>query len=450
MEFECHSLDGISNPDHIEAICKEAIQSVDPYTGIHKKLKLVGNSLIADTHAFDLQQVGNIYVVGFGKASIPMAEAIEDVLGDRIKRGIVISKQLISNCLKRILCLRGNHPIPGKDSVNSTMQIVRMVEDLNSNDLVICLISGGGSALFTWPNDNIGLEGMQRITDFLVKSGASIQEINSVRKCIDRVKGGEFANIIKPAQLFSLILSDVLGDSPGMIASGPTVNEPEKILQGMRVMEKYRTTINESDEKLLHLVNEIISKDYYQTDDKDIHENMDIYHLIIGSLSIALKSAEESAKRLGYQTRIIAEDITGEAREIGRKLGKLLIKEAESKGESNPPVCLIAGGETTVTVTGNGKGGRNQELALGAAIEMDGYPNCILVALATDGEDSTTDAAGAIVTGKTLQNGMMKNLDPEIFLKNNDSYHYFEQAGGLIKTGPTGTNVNDMILMFVL
>jgi glycerate-2-kinase len=235
-----------------------------------------------------------------------------------------------------------------------------------------------------------------------------------------------------------------------MIASGPTVNEPEKILQGMRVMEKYRTTIKESDEKLLHLVNEVISTDYYQTDDKDIHEIMDIYHLIIGSLSIALKSAEESAKRLGYQTRIIAEDITGEAREIGRKLGKLLIIEAESKGESDPPVCLIAGGETTVTVMGNGKGGRNQELALGAAIEMDGYPNCILVALATDGEDSTTDAAGAIVTGKTIQNGIMKNLDPEIFLKNNDSYHYFEQAGGLIKTGPTGTNVNDMILMFVL
>lgn len=449
MYFECHLLDNLPNGNHIEQVIQHAILSVDPYQSIQKNFRLIGNVLEVDNQMIDLRNVGDIYVIGFGKASIPMAEAVESVLGDRITKGAIISKQMIDNNLRKITCMKGDHPVPSKNSIASTKKIIDLVGDLKPDDLVICLISGGGSALLTFPKKEIGLEGMQYFTDFLIKSGASIQEINSVRKCIDHVKGGGLANLIQPAQFVSIILSDVIGDSLDMIASGPTVNDPKKYEKGIRIIEKFQKNHPEF-EKLIIFLNNEMKKDQRDDAKRNCFKISSQSNLIVGSLAIALKAAEISAKNLGYQTKIISDHVNGEARDVGKKMGRILIKSAKRKKINDPPICLLAGGETTVTVTGKGKGGRNQELALGAAIEMDGCKNCIFVSLATDGEDSTTDAAGAIVTGNTIKDGLSNNLDPEMYLHDNNSYHYFKQSGGLIKTGPTGTNVNDLMLMFTL
>jgi glycerate-2-kinase len=341
----------------------------------------------------------------------------------------------------------GSHPIPSEKSVDATSAMLEVLKKTTTNDLVIGLISGGGSALMTYPVEQVGLAGLQNVTSLLLKSGATIEEMNTIRKHLDLVKGGGLVKHISPARSYHLILSDVLGDPLSMIASGPTSADSTTFEDCLEIINKYG--INKlMDDKAMAFLKDGAAGLKEETIKEGNTILKDHQNLIIGSLSIAANAAYKQAISAGFDAKIITTSLRGEAREIGAKLACQLVELVKNKKPDEKPICLIAGGETTVTVKGKGKGGRNQELALAAAQILNGINNCAMITFATDGEDGPTDAAGGYVTGETIGTGVIMNLDSQEFLDNNDAYEYLEKVGGLIKTGPTGTNVNDLVLMF--
>jgi glycerate 2-kinase len=439
------------NFEKTNQIIMSALDSVDPEKCVRKIIGKNKTVLTINGREFNLKNIHKIYIIGVGKAVLPMAFAVSDILGELLEEGVLITKhenlEIQSKLSKKICVFKGSHPIPDKASIKSTEIMLEMLNKTTSKDLVIGLISGGGSALMTFPDRKIGLLGVQHITSLLLKCGATIEEMNTIRKHLDQVKGGGLLKFICPAKSIHLILSDVLGDPLSMIASGPTSADSTTFKNCLEIIHKY--DIEEKvDTKIMSFIKEGVDGLNEETIKLEDPRLADHKNVIVGSLSIALKAAYEQAIQLGFEAKILTSALRGEARIVGADLANQLIVKVNNKKKNDKPVCLIAGGETTVTVKGHGFGGRNQELALSAAQILDGVKNCAFISFATDGEDGPTDAAGGMITGDTYSKGIHANLDIQEFLRNNNTYEYLGKVGSLIKTGPTGTNVNDLILMF--
>jgi len=450
MEISLSSLKGKLEKD-INYIVNKSLLSVNPYHCVADRITLQGDNLYIFEKKFDLNKINEIYVIGVGKAVISMAEAVIDKIGNKITAGLLISKHQIekkdNGFGDKIEIFDGGHPIPSAQSLKSAKKLQTLLKKVNKNDLIINLISGGGSALMVLPPDEITLFDISSLTDVLLRSGAAIQEMNTIRKHIDLVKGGGLARMAYPAYMETLILSDVLGDQISMIASGPTSIDETTYKDSLGIIHKYKIE-NEISKSIINYLKKGMRGDLQETVKFGDEVMNKISNNIIGNLTTAITSAEKAAKKSGYNTAILSTKLVGEAREVGKVFGSILTNMVESDGLIKKPACIIAGGETTVTISGNGKGGRNQELALGAVGQIDGLPDCCLITIATDGEDGPTDAAGAFVTGRTKSRAEEKGLNHEQYLANNNSYNFFRITGNLVKIGPTGTNVNDLVFLF--
>jgi len=437
-----------SHPDKVIPILAAILDAVDPETSIRDVLCRDGDILSVEDHQYDLTLYDHIYLVGFGKASIPMARGVRSVLGERLTKGRIIAKNLSSTeGLENITIYQGSHPVPTESSTGGAKKLIELVSGLSDRDLVICVISGGGSALFTYPQEGISLQEIQSLTKLLLKSGADINEMNTIRKHIDMVKGGGLAEIVYPAPLITLVLSDVIGNPLGSIASGPTTADTSTFDDCVAILKKYQL-LERAPKAINDHLNRGSAGKIRETLKVDSQVLSAVQNVIIGSNYKAALAGLQMARQTGFNSQILTTYLSGEASEAGQFLSSIL-KEICSSGQPIPrPACIIAGGETTVTVRGGGKGGRNQEVAAGAVKQLAGLQDVAMITFATDGEDGPTDAAGVIVTGTTYQEGLDKQLSLEQALLENDSYQYFAALNRLLITGPTGTNVNDLTLLF--
>ncbi len=433
----------INNREILKKLFYSAIAAVDPYNSVIKR----GQSLL---HEYIKGGFKRVFVLAFGKASCPMAKAIEEVFGGRITAGVIITKYGHSegySFSESFRLYEAGHPVPDSNGEEATRDALEMLTNLRTDDLVIVLISGGGSALFVSPVEGITLEDKMDTTDILLKAGADIFELNTVRKRLSRVKGGKLARLLYPARVKSFILSDVPDDRLDIIASGPTVKDPTTFEEAVRVLRKYNLLdIVPKSVKQYILSGAKEKTNESRTKAEEVFSKVE--NIIIGSNRIALNAALNAAVGFGFSSEIVDSNIHGEAREIGRRLAEISLKRKKDK-DLVRPLCLISGGETTVTVKGTGKGGRNTELALSFALQIQGHDGITLLSAGTDGTDGPTDAAGAIVDGKTIERGLSRGLDPLEYLENNDSYSFLEKTGDLFITGPTGTNVMDIQIVII-
>ena len=434
--------------EHAMQIFRAGLRAVDPVEAIKRHTRLEKDLLIIGDRQINLNDYNRILVVGAGKATAPMAKAVEDLLGDRISEGVVVVKDEHGLPLKKIKVCEASHPVPDKRGVQGTEEILSLVENAGERDLIICLISGGGSALLIAPVREISLEDKQNATKLLLACGATIHEINTVRKHLSRAKGGRFAQMANPATITSLILSDVVGDDLDVIASGPTVPDSstfqnaEQILKGYGIWDQLASSVRSYIEKGS-------SGQIEDTPKSDNPAFLKCSQVLVGTNLHALKAAGEAAESLGYRTLILSSKVEGEAREVARFYTAVAKEIIESNYPMEPPVCVLAGGETTVTIRGDGLGGRNQEFALAAALMIKELDNLVVLSGGTDGTDGPTDAAGAIADGATVARALEKGLDPKDYLKRNDSYNLFQKLEDLLITGPTRTNVMDMYMLLV-
>lgn len=428
-------------------IFSAGLQAVDSKVCMMKHINLSGDSLTTGKRSYNLNNFENIYVVGFGKASGFMAEALEELLMGRITSGIVTVRYGYAAPCKIVKVNEAGHPVPDEAGIKSTNEIINLLKRAGKNDLVFCLISGGGSALFESPCDGISLTDLQEITGLLLKSGAMIDEINAVRKHLSKVKGGRTARLCK-GQIISLILSDVINDPPDAIASGPTSPDCSTFLDSEKVLLKYGLLQKIPASIKKHIRNGLQGKE--EETPKETEKIFDKVHtVIIGNIREALLASFEKAVALGYHTLILSSCMKGEAREVARSFGAIAREVYHYGNPVGRPACILAGGETTVNVRGSGLGGRNQEFALSAAIEIDGLDNTVMLCAGTDGTDGNTDAAGAVADSTTVTRAKMQKIIPETYLHDNNSYPFFRTLEDLVVTGPTKTNVMDIMILLI-
>jgi len=426
-----------------------ALNTVDPKQIVKSKILLKNSTLRVDGYSFDLNRFRNVYVIGGGKASGSMAEALEQILGSRIKKGL-INVPHGSKDKTDIIKLHGaSHPVPDEAGVEGTRRILEIAEQAKEEDLLICLISGGGSSLMPSPRGEISIVDKREITNALFKCGATINEINTVRKHISDFKGGWLAKKAYPATILNLILSDVVGDPLDFIASGPTVPDSTTFSDAIKVLKKYGLwdKTPASIRKVLSDGEKGLIPENPKANDEAFKK---VFNVVVGNNRLASLAACEYLKSEGLNTLLLTATLEGEARHAGVVLASIAREVATSGNPVPKPAGIIAGGETTVTITGKGLGGRNQEIVLATAQKLSGVDAVVVASLSTDGVDGPTDAAGAIVDGKTLVRATKMGLTPEEYLAENDSYHFFSKLGDLIFTGPTGTNVNDVSVIVVL
>ncbi len=396
-----------------EAIARSAIRAVSPDEAVKRALK-------------NLSLTGSVYLVAIGKAAWQMASAALAYLPVQIKRGVVVTKyDHVMGELPGVDCYEAGHPVPDEKSYKATQAVLDMTRNLTASDTVIFLVSGGGSALFEKPLVEAGI--LQDVTSKLLASGASVVEMNAVRKRLSAVKGGKFALWCAPAKVEAVILSDILGDSLDMIASGPAAADPVRSEEVLAIAEKYG-------------LNDPEIRPYLETETPKSVPN--VHSQVIGSVRELCSAAEAAAKGLGYETVVLSDRIDCEARDAGRYLAEELIK----RREHGKKIAVIIGGETVVHLKGNGLGGRNQELALSAAPLLDGLGDAALISVGSDGTDGPTDAAGGYIDGDTFKALKDAGIDYDAVMADNDSYHALKAVDGLIITGPTGTNVNDVAI----
>ncbi|MDM8528288.1 glycerate kinase [Anaerolineales bacterium HSG24] len=427
-------------------IMRPALQAVDPETAI--------NTYFDENPAL-VEQIqdgtGNLYVIGAGKASAPMAVAVQTIFGSKIKAGRVIVKYGHTQPLpaeSTISLIEAAHPVPDQAGLDATRDLTTMLQHTQAEDTVLCLISGGGSALFTQPADGLTLADLQQTNQILLGAGVPIQQINSIRKHLSAIKGGRLAELIAPATLYSLILSDVVGDPLAVIASGPTVPDPTRFADAWRIVEQYQLRHQLPATVVAHLqagCTGTISDT--PKPDNPIFANS--HTAIIGSNRIAAQAAVSAAQNMGFEAQLLTTFVEGEAREVAQVMAGLAKGLARDESSMQRPACLILGGETTVTIQGDGLGGRNQEMALAVAIALQGWPNVLIACLGTDGNDGPTPAAGAFADGETVIQATRLGLDAIEYLRYNNAYNFFNALDDLIITGPTNTNVNDLIIILV-
>jgi len=427
-----------------------ALKAADPLNIMRSRITLKENLLKINEKTFNLKNFKKIYVVGGGKASGLMAEALEEILGDHITDGTLnVPHGTLDQCkTQRIKLWGASHPVPDKAGMEGTRRILDLVSQADEKDLVICLVSGGGSSLMPLPRSGISLPDKKNITEALLKSGAAINEINTVRKHISDFKGGWLAKRAYPATVISLLLSDVVGDPLDVIASGPTVPDSTTFRDAVEVLKKYKLwdeTSNSIRETLLDGEKGLIS----ETPKPGDTAFQRVHNFVVGNNRSASLAACHNLRDAGLNILFLTSYMEGEARYVGAMLAALAKEISASGNPVSKPAAIVVGGETTVTVVGKGKGGRNQEIALGAALKMDGLEGVVVASINTDGIDGPTDAAGALADGKTLLRSKELGLKADEFLANNDSSSFFLRLGDLIFTGPTGTNVNDISIVVV-
>jgi glycerate 2-kinase len=429
--------------EHAREIFYAGLSAADPLEAINHVVHREGHWLTVGERSYDLDQFRHIYITGGGKASARMALAMEKLIGDRIAGGIVVVKYGHAVKLGATEVIEAGHPVPDNAGLSGARRIVELLQSCDQNDLVFFLLSGGGSALLPFPAEGLSLVDKQRTTEALLESGADIFEINAVRKHLSRLKGGQLARLAAPATLVSLVLSDVVGDSLETIASGPTVPDRSTYGACLDIMRRYELARKIPSTVLEHL--ERGGRGEIAETPKDLGGIFQrVQNVIIGNIRTALSSAFRRAEELGYQAIICSEALEGESRVVGRTFAALL-KDISTKGQPiSRPVCVLSGGETTVTIRGDGLGGRNQEFALAAALELSGANQVVVLSAGTDGTDGPTDAAGGIVDGKTVERAMAQGLDAAAFLDRNDSHHLLRATEDLFFTGPTLTNVMDL------
>ena len=429
-------------------IFRQALKAVDPEKILSEHLSIRKNVLRIEKKTYPLDQFERIFVAGTGKASAPMAANLERILGTRISRGWVNVKYGHGRKLKRIHIHEAGHPLPDPKGLEGSQEIARLLSNLSEKDLVLFLISGGGSALLPMPVPGITLEEKQKVTQLLLRCGATIQEINTLRKHLSLLKGGGLAKLAYPATLISLVLSDVIGDPLDAIASGPTVPDPTTFLDCARILEKFNLW-EEIPPAVAQHIREGVKGNREETLKAGHAAFARVQNCIVGNNLLAMRAAQKKARELGYRTLTLSSLIEGETREVA-KVHAAIAKEAiRSHHPLPPPACILSGGETTVTLKGQGKGGRNQEFSLAAALEIDGWDHLVILSAGTDGTDGPTDAAGAFADGGTIKRGKELSLDARAFLNENDSYSFFERLDDLLITGPTGTNVMDLRIMLI-
>jgi glycerate 2-kinase len=436
-----------------KAIFSKAISAVDPSKRLKEMLQIDEDRLLirmgeGSEKIFDLNTFHRIFLIGTGKASASMAQAIEDIFGDRITKGLITTKYSHILPLHKTEIIEAGHPLPDQKGFDGAKKIQGILKESGPKDLVLFLLSGGGSALLPLPAEGIGLEEKQEVTQLLLNCGADIQEINTIRKHISQVKGGWLARWAYPSTVIGFILSDVVGDAFDVIGSGPTVPDNSRFEEAWKILEKYDLLkeIPSSIQKHLLLGKEGKVEETPKPGDVAFEK---VNNYLIGSNIFALRAAAEEAISFGFNTLILSSSIVGETRETAR-FHSAIAKEILSSGNPLPrPACIISGGETTVSLKGRGLGGRNQEFALTGALEINGLEKVVLLSGGTDGTDGPTDASGAIADFTTIQRARSMGLDPEVYFEDNNAYPFFQRLGDLLITGPTHTNVMDVRILLV-
>ena len=431
-------------------IFEAALKAVNPEQAIHNALRLDRDVLYFEGGSIDTSKVERILVIGGGKAGGLMARAIESLLGGRIGSGAVNVLEGTEDAVSLVhIYLNGvSHPVPSRSGVEGVKQMLELTEGLTADDLIIILISGGGSALMPLPAEGLDLDDLQDVTGKLLRAGASINELNAVRKHLSAFKGGQLARHCSPARVLSLILSDVIGDPLDTIASGPTSPDDSTYSDALGVLEKYGLFVDLSEQVKQRVMAGVKGElpDTPKIGDPVFDR---VNNILVANNPIAAEAAKEKAEDLGYNSIVFSTSIEGEARQVGVDFSDMAKEVVNIDHPVRKPAAIILGGETTVTVKGTGIGGRNQELALGAALSLR-CDSCLIATLGTDGIDGPTEAAGAFVDGITVRRAEGKGLDPARYLEENDSYTFFSEMGEAIITGPTGTNVNDLALILVI
>ena len=424
-----------------------ALRAVDPAQAVRNAMRFDGRMLCIGPARYDLERYQRVTVVGAGKASAPMARATEELLGDRIATGLVNVKYGYTDQTHRIRLHEAGHPVPDQSGLDGTREIVRLVEEAGAEDLVLCLISGGGSALLMLPEDPISLTEYQQLTNLMLRSGATINQVNTIRKHIERVKGGRLAQLAAPATIATLILSDVVGNPLDFIASGPTVPDTTTYDDALDVLKEF-ALLDQVPASVRERLERGAQGSLPDTPKPGEPLFETVSTLVIGSNDIAAEAALAEARAIGFDSLLLTTYLEGEARDTGKLAAALAKEMVNRQGPVAPPGCLILGGETTVTVRGEGKGGRNQEIALAAGIALAGVERALVAALATDGSDGPTEAAGGFADGLSLERARSVGLNARDALNRNDSNSHLAALDDLIVTGPTNTNVNDLLFVF--
>jgi len=435
----------------ITRILAAAIAAVEPGTALERFVKRDGEMLTISGRTYDLRLFRRVVLLGLGKASLAMSHALAEILGGRLSSGLVIPKHAPTISQFPLSILQGDHPVPGKGSLEAGQKTVELVSSLGPDDLLFCLISGGGSALVAAPVEGVSLTALRALTSALLACGARVDEINCLRRRLDRVKGGGIVKMANGATIISLILSDVVGSPLEAIASGPTAPDPTRRLNALSILAKYGLE-HQIPSSIRHALRS--SPETPKAGDPIFEK---VQNVIVGSNLLAAQAALTQAEAEGFHPYLLRTDLQGEARQAAYVLATFQRQAWKTGNPVQRPACIVVGGETTVTLRHgsgqalkeSGKGGRNTELALASVSELANFPGVMLVTLATDGEDGPTDAAGAVVTGETLSRAAGLGLHPGDFLERNDSYTFFSTLDDLLKSGPTGTNVNDLVFLFI-
>ncbi|PKN89164.1 MAG: glycerate kinase [Deltaproteobacteria bacterium HGW-Deltaproteobacteria-1] len=438
------------------SVFHKALEYVDPYLLMKNSLCLKGNTLVI-SHGNgslyeDLDKYTRILVLGIGKASVKMAKALQEILGPRISEASVITNYGGGEAPDSIALIEAGHPVPDENSIIGAEKLCGLARKADEHTLIINLISGGGSALFSLPAKGLSLGDLKKTTQAMLKSGADIREMNCIRKHVSQVKGGCFAQIAYPARIISLILSDVVGDRLDTIASGITVPDRTTFGQALDIAVKYNLE-NKIPETVFGMLVSGSNGKIAETPKEGDPVFDRVTNIILGNNALACKAARDHGEKLGYNSYLITSSLTGEAREIAKFFTAIAKDIHAGTSDFKSPALIVAGGETTVTVSGKGKGGRNQELALSFLLDLMGSNGSLsetyFLSAGTDGIDGPTDAAGALIDPDIMKSTSELSVSPSDYLDNNDSYHFFEKTNGLFVTGPTGTNVCDLQLMIV-
>jgi glycerate 2-kinase len=433
----------------LHAIFQAALQAADPGEAIRMHVRREGDQLHVADQTYDLRQYDALSVIGVGKAGAVMAIAVEGLLGDRLHGGHVIVKYGHGGPARHVTIHEAGHPIPDEAGVRATRTLIDFVSGRGPRELLICLISGGGSALSPAPVEGITLAEKQEVTRLLLACGATIHEINALRKHISRIKGGQLARLASPATLITLVLSDVVGDSLDVIASGPTVPDTSTFADCLEILRKYQL-LDRVPTAIRHHLEAGVSGAIPETPKPGDAVFARTQTVIIGRNLQALEAASRQATALGYHPLILSSAIEGETREVAKVHAGIAREILASGHPTAAPACILSGGETTVTLRGQGKGGRNQEFALALALDIHNVPGIAALSGGTDGTDGPTDAAGAVADWTTCARAEQHGLHPRTALENNDAYPFFERLGDLLITGPTHTNVMDVRIMLII
>jgi len=432
----------------LKALMQHGLDAANPGKAMEQSIFRIAHQLCVNTIEYDLSTYQRVVCVGAGKASAHMARTFEHILGQYLEGGLVIVKDGYGALTKKVRIVEASHPLPDSRGVRATKNILKMVGALTKQDLLIVLLSGGASSLLCAPAPGLTLTDKRKTTKWLLQSGATIHELNTVRKHLSAIKGGQLAKTTK-AQILTLIVSDVIGDDLATIGSGPTVPDPTTFQEAQTILKHYQVWRNIPERVRKHLDQGIHGRILETWKSRSRHSPRN-RSIILANNQTAIDGIANAAKRLDLRPYILEAPLQGEARDLGSILGAMAKDIRELGNPIRPPACLIAGGEPTVTVTGKGKGGRAQETVLAAAQEMAGLHNVFVAGFGTDGIDGPTDVAGALVDGLTSEQAAKKGICISQFLNNNDSYNFFKKVGGHIITGPTRTNVNDIYLIMAL